>query len=165
MAHLLNCSKCEHKFYMLWNTKIFMWLTLLQYLLYFSALESNPSYLEICLYLVIWNWHCDLVTWSVQFSCSFVSVSLWPHGLQHSRPPCPSSSPEVYPNSCPLSRWCHPTISSFVIPFFSCLQSFPSSGSLQLSQLFTSGGQSIGNFSFKISPSSEHSVLISFRMG
>ena len=81
---------------------------------------------------------------SVQFICSVVSNSLWLHGLQHARPLCPSPTPEVYSNSCLLSRWCHPTISSSVIPFFSHLQSFPGSGSFQMSQLFTSGGQSIG---------------------
>ena len=80
---------------------------------------------------------------SVQFSCSVVSDSLQPHGLQHTRPPCPSPTPGVYPNSCPLSLWCHPTISSSVIPFSSCPQSFPASGSFQMSQLFVSGGQSI----------------------
>ena len=80
---------------------------------------------------------------SVQFSRSVVSDSLWHHGLQHARPPCPLPTPGVYPNSCPLSRWCHPTISSSVVPF-SCLQSFPASGSFPMSQLFTSGGQSIG---------------------
>ena len=81
---------------------------------------------------------------SVQFSCSVVSNSLQPHGLQHARPPCPSPTPRVYSKSCPLSRWCHPTISSSVIPFSSCLQSFPTSGSFQMSQVFASGGQSIG---------------------
>ena len=81
---------------------------------------------------------------SVQFSSSVMSDSLRPHELQHARPPCPSSTPRVYPNSCPLSRWCHPTISSSVIPFSSCLQSFPTSGSFQMSQLFTSGGQNTG---------------------
>ena len=81
---------------------------------------------------------------SVQFSCSVVSDSLRPHEPQHARPPCPSPTPRVYPNSCPLSRWCHLTISSSVIPFFSCIQSFPTSGSFQMSQLFASGGQSIG---------------------
>ena len=80
----------------------------------------------------------------VQFHCSVVSNSLQPHGLLHARPPCPSPTPGVYPNSCPLSRWCHPTISSSVIPFSSHLQSFPASGSFPVSQLFTSGGQSIG---------------------
>ena len=81
---------------------------------------------------------------SVQFSCSALSDSLRPHKPHHARPPCPSPIPGVYPNSCPLSRWCHPTISSSVVPFSSCPQSFPASGSFQISQLFTSGGQSIG---------------------
>ena len=81
---------------------------------------------------------------SIQLSCSVMSDSFWPHGLQHARPPCPSPTPGVYPNSCPLSRWCHPTISSSVIRFSSCPQSFPTSGSFQMSQLFWSGGQSIG---------------------
>ena len=80
---------------------------------------------------------------SVQFSHSVVSDSLWPCGLQHARLLCPSPTPRVYPNSCPLSRWCHPTISSSVVPF-SCPQSFPALGSFPMSQLFASGGQSIG---------------------
>ena len=81
---------------------------------------------------------------SVQFHCSVMSNSLRPHGPQHTRPPCPSPIPRVHPNPCPLSRWCHPTISSSVIPFSSCPQSFPASGSFQVSQFFPSGGQSIG---------------------
>ena len=81
---------------------------------------------------------------SVQFSRSVVSDSLWPHGLQHARPPCPSPTPGLYSNSCPLSQWCHPTILSFVIPFSSCLQSFQASGSFPMSQFFASGGQSSG---------------------
>ena len=81
---------------------------------------------------------------SVQFSCSVVLNSLRPHGPQHARPPCPSSTPRVHPNPCPLSRWCHPIISSAVIPFSSCPQSLPASGPFQMSQLFASGGQSIG---------------------
>ena len=80
---------------------------------------------------------------SVQFSRSVVSNSLRPHGLQHTKPPCPPPAPGAYSNSYPLSRWCHPTISSSVIPF-SCPQSFPASGSFPRSQFFTSGGQSIG---------------------
>ena len=80
----------------------------------------------------------------IQFSHSVMSNSLWPDGLQHSRPPCPSPTPKVYSNSCLSSRWCPPTISSSVIPFSSHLQSFPASESFQVSQLFTSGGQSIG---------------------
>ena len=73
-----------------------------------------------------------------------MSDSLWPHGLQHARFPCPSPSPGVFSNSCPLSQWCHPTISSSVVPFSSCLQSFPASASFPISQLFSSGGQIIG---------------------
>ena len=80
----------------------------------------------------------------VQYSCSVMFDSLWPHEPQHTRPPCPSPTPGVYPNSCPLNWWHHPTISSSVIPFSSCLQSFPTSGSFQMSQLFPSGGQNIG---------------------
>ena len=79
-----------------------------------------------------------------QFSRSVVSNSLWPHEPQHAKFPCPSPAPRVYPNSCPLSQWCHPTISSSVIPFSSRLQSFPASGSFQMSQFFTSGGQTMG---------------------
>ena len=100
-------------------------------------------------------------TCSVQFSRSVMSGSLWPHGLQHTRPPCPLPPSRVYPNSCPLSLWCHPTISSSIVPFSSCPQAFPGSGSFQMSQLFASCGQS---FSFNISPSNEHPGLISFRM-
>ena len=81
---------------------------------------------------------------SVKFSHRVISDSWQPHGLQHARPPCPSPTPGAYSNSCPLSQWCLPTISSSVVPFSSCLQSFPASGSFPMSQLFTSDGQSIG---------------------
>ena len=81
---------------------------------------------------------------SVQFSRSAVSDFLWPHGLQHTRLPCPSPAPRACSNSCPSSWWCHPTISSSVIPFFSCLPSFPASGYFPMNQFFASGGQSIG---------------------
>ena len=81
---------------------------------------------------------------SVQFSLSVVSVSLWPHELQHTRPPCPSPTPGPCSKSCPLSQWCHPTILTSVVPFFSCPQPFPASGSFSMSQFFASGGQSIG---------------------
>ena len=104
-----------------------------------------------------WNNTCHLgktfakkgnVYWELQFSSvqsshSVVSDSLQPHELQHARPPCPSPTPGVHSNSCPLSGWCHPTISSSVVPFFSCLQCFQTSGSFPVSQLFASGGQSI----------------------
>ena len=81
---------------------------------------------------------------SVQFSRSVMSNSLRPHESQHARPPCPSPTSRAYSNSCPSNRWCHPTISSSFIPFFSCLQSFLASGSFPVSQFFSSGGQSIG---------------------
>ena len=81
---------------------------------------------------------------SVQFSCSVVSNSLWPHESQHARPPCPSPTPIVYSNSCSLSQQCHPAISSSVVPFSSCPQSLPASGSFPMSQLFAWGGQSTG---------------------
>ena len=81
---------------------------------------------------------------SVQFSHSVMSDSLWPHESQHSRPPCPSPTPGVHSNSCLSSRWCHPAISLSVVPFYSCPQSLPASGSFPVSQLFAWGGQSIG---------------------
>ena len=94
-----------------------------------------------------------------------MSNSLQPHGLQHARPPCPSTTPRVYANSCPLSQWCLPTISSSVVPISSHLQSFSASGSFLMSQLFASGCQSIvWSFRLNISPSNEYSGLISFRM-
>ena len=100
----------------------------------------------------------------VQFSCSVMSDSLWPHELQHARPPCPSPTPGVHPNPCSLSRWCHSTISSSVMPFSSCPQSFPASGSFQMSQLFSSGGQSIGVSASTSFLPIAHPGLISFRM-
>ena len=97
-------------------------------------------------YILLWSIFYNLIfiTTSVQFSHSVVSDSLQTHVPQHTRPPCPSPTPRLYPNSCPLSQWCHPAISSSVIPFSSCLQCFPASGSFQMSLFFTSGGQMIG---------------------
>ena len=92
-----------------------------------------------------------------------MSDSLWPHESQHARPPCPSPTPGVYSKSCPSSWWCHPAISS-VIPFSSCPQSLPASGSFPTSQLFAWGGPTYWSFSFIISPSNEHLGLLSFRM-
>ena len=102
--------------------------------------------------MVIWTKNSPQETWNCFFQkrgmSSFHSVQslsrVRPHALQHARPRCPSPTPGVYSNSCPLSRWCHPTISTSVVPFSSCLQSFPASGSFQMSQFFASGGQSIG---------------------
>ena len=93
--------------------------------------------------LIFPGWPLSLIS-SVQFSCSVMSGFLWPHGLQLTRPSCPSLTPGVYPNSCPLSQRCHPNISPSVIPFSSYLQSLPASWSFQMSQLFPSGGQRIG---------------------
>ena len=104
-------------------------------------------------YLSTFHWfHCisllaitnqtGSIHFTVQFSCSVVSDSLQPHEQKHTRSPCPSSTPRACSNSCPLSWWCHPTISSSVIPFSSCLQSSPASGSLPVSQVFASGGHS-----------------------
>ena len=106
---------------------------------YCSTIKKN----EIMSLAATWMDLEIIILSSVQFSCSVVSDSLWPHGLQHARPPFPSPTPRVYSNSCPLSRWCHPTVSSSVIPF-SWLQSFPTSRSFHMSQFFASGGQNIG---------------------
>ena len=102
------------------------------------------SYYRLLFFSSAWGLRNFSPCKSVQFSFSVMSESLQPHKLQHARPPCPSSTPGVNTNSCPLSQWCHPTISSSVVPFSSCIQSFPISGSFQMSQLFTSGGQNIG---------------------
>ena len=95
-------------------------------------------------YLIIELENGHMYTTFIQFSYSVVSDSLWPHGLQHTRLPCPSPTPGLYSSSCPLSQWCYPTISSSIVPFSSCLQSSPASGSFPMSQFFVSGGQSIG---------------------
>ena len=104
---------------------------------------------------------------SVQFSHSVVFDSLWPPELQHARPPCPSPTPGVHPNLCPLSRWCHLTILSSVISFSSCSQSFPASGSFEMSQLSASGGQSIGvSASISVPPmnTQDWSPLVFYKM-
>ena len=98
--------------------------------------QRCPWTLHTCLALVLLS--------SVQFSYSVVSDALRPYEPQHARPPYPSPTPGVYSDLCPLSQWCHPTISYSVVPFSSCPQSFPASESFQMSQFFTSGGQSIG---------------------
>ena len=96
----------------------------------------NPSHRQ--------TWEKSVFPISVQFSRSVVSDSLWPNEPQHTRPPCPSPAPRVHPDSYASSRWCHPAISSSVVPFSSCPQSLPASGSFPMSQLFVSGGQSTG---------------------
>ena len=101
---------------------------------------------------------------SVQFIHLVMTDSLWPYGLKHTRLLCPSPAPGAYSNSCPSHWWCHSTISSSVVPFFSCFQSFPASGSFQMSQFFCIRWPKYWSFSFNISPSNEHPGLISFRM-
>ena len=109
-----------------------------KYLILFKILENTNCFIVIRrTWVVVW------VFSSVQLNHPFMSDSLQPHGLQHARPPRPSPTPGVYPNSCPLSWWCHPTISSSVIPFSSCLQCFPASGSFPRSHFFVSGSQNI----------------------
>ena len=121
----------------------------------FSRGSSQPrdqtyiSYISSIGRQVLYHWHHQgnssiLHISLVHFSCPVMSDSLWSNEPQHARPPCPSPTPEVYPYSCPLSRWCHPTISSSSISFSSHPQSFPASWSIPMSQLFASGGQSIG---------------------
>ena len=119
----------------------------------------NPTSLKAC-YVLCYG----LLLSSVQFSCSVVSDSLRPHELQHARPPCPSPTPRVYPNSCPSIQWCHPIISSSVVPFSSRLQSFPASGSFQNESVLHIRWPKYWSFSFSICPSNEHPGLISFRM-
>jgi len=116
------------------------------------------SFLECSIKVTFWCWLFSVSISSVQFSCSVMSDSLWPHEPQHARPPRPSTTPGVHPNPCPSSRWYHPTISSSVVPF-SCPQSFPASGSFQMNQLFASGGQSIGvSASTSVLPMNTHKV-------
>jgi len=105
--------------------------------------DANPRQLR-GIWKEWWQWAQTLTSSYTQFSCSVMSDSLQPHELQQARPPCPSPTPGACSNSCPLSRWCHPTISSSIVPFSSCLQSFPASGSSQMSHFLASGGQSSG---------------------
>ena len=122
-----------------------------------SSLPLQARVCEILSYASHWK-QLSLLSHSV------MSDSLWPHGLQHARLPCSSLSPGVCSNSCALSCWCHSTISSSVTPFSSCPQSFPASGSFLMSQLFPSGGQSVGASASASSPSNECLGLISFRI-
>ena len=107
----------------------------------FLSQRFNPGLLHCRQILHLWSLWFQFS--SVQFSHAVVSDSLWPHEPQHTKPPCLSPTPGIYPESCPMSQWCHPTISSSVIPKSSCLQSFPASGSFKMNQFFTSGRQSI----------------------
>ena len=159
---------CSDKFFLflcvgcLWSLSMISWLYLIGsiYGLYSVPLINLPILLWIPHYLDYFSFILSLgLPWwlsskesacrvgdisSVQFSLLVVSDSLWPHGLQHAKPPCPSPTLEVYSNSCPLSWWWHPIISSSVLPLSSHLWSFPASGSFPMSQFFASGGQNIG---------------------
>jgi len=139
------------------------WLTISFSRGFFPNQGSNPGFLHCRWILYLLSNQGKLLFWdvfslfphfeffffffnhqSVKFSCSVVSDSLWAHKPQHARPPCPSPTPGIYPNPCPSSRWWHSTISSSVVPFSSCPQSFPASGSFPMSQLFAAGGQITG---------------------
>ena len=120
----------------------FIVLFLFQYYLYLWFLaQENLCYIELGCLRYRWGFIRDGLV--MLFSCWVVSNSLWPHELQHTKLPCPSLTPRVCSNSCPLTQWCHPTISSSVTPFSSCPQSSPASGSFPVCQFFTLGGQSI----------------------
>ena len=135
-----------------------------------ASITSHPQGLELegtgsNLGLVL-SWACSPHgSHSVQFSCSVMSDSLWPHEPQHTRPPCPSPTPRVDPNSCPLSWWCHLIISSSLVPFSSCPQSSPASASFQMSQFFTSGGQNIGVSASTSVSTGQISTLVSWYHG
>ena len=118
-----------------------MYVHIYTYLHVFTSEPAFPLLKHSWFTVLCWSLRYSRVT---PFSCSVMFDSLGPHGLQHARLPCPSPTPGAYSQSCPSSQWCHPTISSSVIPFSSCLQSFSASGSFPMSQLFTSGGESIG---------------------
>ena len=124
---------CDNNFIIYINKTMLCPLNLCSYFNYFSIKLKN-FYKNVFVVRIIFS----------SVSHSVMSDSLQPHGLQHIRPPCPSPTPGAYSNSCPLHRWCHPTISSSLVPFSSCLQSFPASGSFPMSQFFASGGQRIG---------------------
>ena len=122
-----------------------VWFVLSRHCLFLTFhIEWRTDWVCVCVWsrLACGSW--DSVMLSVQLSCSVVSNSLWPYAMQHAKLPCSSPSPGACSYSCPLSQWCHPAISSSVIPFSLCLQSFPASGSFLMSHLFPSGGQSVG---------------------
>ena len=137
-----QCCDTDAEFLLLWETSVFALKALLE------VTKRSPFTLWGIIFVYrLWMLFRSKNTFraasslsSVQFNHSVVSDSLRPHGLQHVRPSCPSPTPRVYPNSCPLSQWCHPIISSSALPFSSCTQSFPASGSFLMSQFFASGG-------------------------
>ena len=139
--HFVNCSPPDSSVHGIFQARIVGRSFLLQGI--FLTQRSN-SFLLYCRQFLYPQSHCRKPSVKVQFSRSVMFDSLWPHGLQHTRLPCPSPTPGVYSYMCPLIQWCHPTISSSAIPFSSHLQSFPASGPFPMSKLFISSGQSIG---------------------
>ena len=145
-----NCSPSNSSVHGIFQARILEWVAISSSRKSFWPRDQTQFSCVSCIdRWVPYHWamretHLKIQFSSVQFSCLVVSDSLQPHEPQHTRPSCPSLTPGVHPNSCPLSWWCHPNISSSVIPFSFCPQSFPASGSSQMSQLFASGGQSIG---------------------
>ena len=137
---------CFHCFsiYLPWSDGDWMPWSLFSECWALSQLFYSPVSLLIMIFEILIQIMLNLTKSNVQFSHSVVSNSLWPHGLQHTRLPCPSATPGACSNSCPSSQWCHPTISSSVVPFSSHFQSLPASGSFPLRQFFASGDQSIG---------------------
>ena len=136
LSHLLFLSFSISSFCLIWTYFFIIWIEVSQ--------TEKGGVIQYCFsnFTALWR-HLLLPFYSVQFSRLAVSDTLQPHGWQHARLPCPSPTPRVYSNSCRLSQWCHPAISSSVFPFSLCLQSFPESRSFPMSQFFTSGGQSI----------------------
>ena len=159
----ISLGKCSVTFYSglsglllgliltIWGVYLLLWLG------FFSMMCSNWS-------LTFVGKPLHTILYTVQFNHSVVSNSLWPHGPQHTRPPCPSPTPGVYSNSFPLSGWCHPVISSSGVSFSSCLQSFPSIRVFSNESVLHIRRPKYWTFSFSISPSNEHPGLISFRM-
>ena len=136
-------------------TQYFLFLWIFSVLLHFICLKNYYYCFVFISFLYFWLfWVVYIQFSSVQFSHSVLSDSLWPHEPQHARPPCPSPVPGVHPNPRLSSGWCHPTVSSSVVPFSSCPQSFPSLGSFPMSQLFTSGGHIGASASSSVIPMS-----------
>ena len=127
-----------------------------------NLINTTILYICVCVYIYICLY--VYINLSVQFSRSVMSDSLRPHGLQHTSPPCPLPTPKAYSNSCPSHQWCHPTILSSVIPFSSCLQIFSSIKVFSSESVLHITWSKYWTFSFNVSPSSEYSELISFRM-
>ena len=142
--HMWGCEVIPHLFLCVFIStlyeQIILDLVLIHGLNYLWLKKSEVKWLKIWLFIDFSSVQFS----SVQFSRSVMSDSLQPHESQQARPPCPSQNPGIHPNPCPLSQWCHPNISSSVVPFSSCLQSLPASGSFPMSQLFPWGGQSTG---------------------